>query len=82
MVCANHNNLVLPIDQYVEMTTDLTHILVDMYGLDGSLETVVDEHGNESYTEESQERFDCFNGEAEQILSALGFSREEDEGEE
>ena len=42
MICANHNNLVLPIDQYVEMTTDLTHILVDMYGLDGSLETVVD----------------------------------------
>lgn len=76
---SNENNLVLTTEQHVEMTAQLTHILVDMYGLEGPLETEVDEHGNESYTERSQERFDCFNGEADQILFALGFTREGEE---
>jgi hypothetical protein len=77
MMCANENSLILTTEQYVEMTARLTHILVDTYGLDGSLETEVDEHGNESYTKESQERFDFFNDDAERILLTLGFSREE-----
>ena len=54
------NNLVLTVEQSVEMTAQLTDILITMYGLDGSLETEVDEHGNESYTEDSQERFEAF----------------------
>tara|TARA_Y100000289_G_C3866268_1_gene121123 strand:+ start:121 stop:366 length:246 start_codon:yes stop_codon:yes gene_type:complete len=73
------NNLVLTVEQSVEMCTRLTHILVDFYGLEGALETEVDEHGNESYTERSQERFDAFNGEADQIMFALGFTTAEQE---
>ena len=78
MMCANENNLVLTIEQHVEMTAKLTHILVDMYGLDGPLETEIDEHGNESYTESSQERFDIYSDDAERILLTLGFSREDE----
>ena len=70
------NNLVLTVEQSVEMTAQLTDILMTMYELDGSLETEVDEHGNESYTEDSQERFDSFHAEADQILFALGFTTE------
>ena len=73
------NNLVLTVEQSVEMCTRLTHILVDFYGLEGALETEVDEHGNESYTERSQERFDAFNGEADQIMLVLGFTTAEQE---
>tara|TARA_R100001015_G_C4436085_1_gene31418 strand:- start:79 stop:321 length:243 start_codon:yes stop_codon:yes gene_type:complete len=79
MICANENNLVLTIEQHVEMTAELTHILFDMYGLDGPLETEVDEHGNEYYTEYSQERFDLFTDDAERILLTLGFSREDED---
>ena len=69
----NENNLVLSTKQHVEMTANLTSLLMDIYGLDGPLETEVDEHGNESYTKDSQERFDFFNDDAEKILRILGF---------
>jgi len=73
------NDLVLTAEQSVEMCAHLTHILVEFYGLEGALKTEVDEHGNESYTERSQERFDAFNGEADQIMFALGFATAEQE---
>ncbi len=72
----NKPNLFLSHEQSVEMTAKLTLILIDMYGLDGSLDIEVDQHGNESFTEDSQERFDAFYAEAGQILFALGFTEE------
>lgn len=72
----NKPNLFLSREQSVEMTEKLTLILIEMYGLDGSLDTEVDQHGNESFTEDSQERFDTFYAEAEQILFALGLTEE------
>jgi hypothetical protein len=69
-------NLFLSHEQSVEMTAKLTLILIDMYGLDGSLDIEVDQHGNESFTEDSKERFDAFYAEAGQILFALGFTEE------
>ncbi len=69
-------NLLLTREQSVEMTAKLTLILIDMYGLDGSLDIEVDQHGNESFTEDSQERFDAFYAEAGQILFALGLTEE------
>tara|TARA_R100000657_G_C4622596_1_gene72484 strand:+ start:45 stop:332 length:288 start_codon:yes stop_codon:yes gene_type:complete len=72
------NNLVLTTEQHVEMTTQLAEMLADMYGLDEPLETVVDEHGNESYTKDSQERFNLFNDDAEEILFSLGFTSNAD----
>ena len=72
----NKPNLFLSHEQSVEMTAKLTLILIDMYGLDGSLDIEVDQHGNESFTEDSQERFDALYAEAGQILFALGFTEE------
>jgi hypothetical protein len=46
-------------------------ILAEDYG-DG-LDVVVDENGDEYYTEESQERFNSYTDEAESIMVRLGF---------
>ena len=72
----NKPNLFLSREQSVEMTEKLTLILIEMYGLDGSLDIEVDQHGNESFTEDSQERFDAFYAEAGQLLFALGLTKE------
>ena len=65
------NNLELSADQWVGMYCRLAVILAEEYG-DGSLETVIDEDGNEDYTDDSQERFDNYADEAESIMHRLG----------
>jgi len=65
------SNLELSADQWVGMYCHLAVILAEEYG-DGSLETIIDEDGNEDYTEDSQERFDNYADEAESIMLRLG----------
>lgn len=59
---------------WVEVMSDLAVILAEDYG-DG-LDVVVDENGDEYYTEESQERFNSYTDEAESIMVRLGFISE------
>ena len=54
---------------WVEVMSDLAVILAEDYG-DG-LDVVVDENGDEYYTEESQERFNSYTDEAENIMVRL-----------
>ena len=61
-------------DHWIEVMSDLAVILAEDYG-DG-LDVVVDENGNEYYTEESQERFNSYTDEAESIMIRLGFISE------
>lgn len=70
------NNLILGVDQWVEIQCDLTVILAEEYG-DGGLDTEIADNGDEHYTEQSQERFNIYNDEAEGIMYRLGFTREE-----
>tara|TARA_R110000737_G_scaffold115054_1_gene147953 strand:+ start:237 stop:470 length:234 start_codon:yes stop_codon:yes gene_type:complete len=70
------NNLVLPLEQWLEMQCDLTVILAEEYG-DGGLVSYLDGNGDEYYTEQSQERFNIYNDEAESIMSRLGFTQGE-----
>ena len=65
------SDLELSADQWVDMYCHLGVILAEEYG-DGSLETIIDEDGNEDYTEDSQERFDNYADEAESIMHRLG----------
>jgi len=65
------NNLELSADQWVDMYCHLGVILAEEYG-DGGLETIVDENGDENYTDDSQERFDNYADEAESIMYRLG----------
>lgn len=65
------SNLELSADQWVGMYCHFAVILAEEYG-DGSLETIIDEDGNEDYTEDSQERFDNYADEAESIMLRLG----------
>jgi len=69
------NNLVLPLEQWLEMQCDLTVILAEEYG-DG-LVSYLDGNGDEYYTKQSQERFNMYNDEAESIMSRLGFTQGE-----
>ena len=64
-------SLELSADQWVDMCCHLGVILAEEYG-DGGLETIIDEDGNENYTEDSQERFDNYADEAESIMHRLG----------
>jgi hypothetical protein len=59
---------------WVEVMSDLAVILAEDYG-DG-LDVVVDENGDEYYTEESQDRFNSYTDEAENIMIRLGFISE------
>ena len=59
---------------WVEVMSDLAVILAEDYG-DG-LDVVVDENGDEYYTDESQERFNSYTDEAENIMIRLGFISE------
>mgnify|MGYP005993834139 FL=1 len=61
-------------DHWIEVMSDLAVILAEEYG-DG-LDVVVDENGDEYYTEESQERFNSYTDEAESIMIRLGFISE------
>lgn len=61
-------------DHWIEVMSDLAVILAEEYG-DG-LDVVVDENGDEYYTEESQERFNSYTDEAEGIMIRLGFISE------
>jgi len=61
-------------DHWIEVMSDLAVILAEEYG-DG-LDVVVDENGDEYYTEESQERFNGYTDEAESIMIRLGFISE------
>ena len=61
--------MILQTEDWLEMMTDLAVILADEYG-DG-LDVVVDENGDEYYTEESQERFNSYTDEAENIMVRL-----------
>lgn len=61
-------------DHWIEVMSDLAVILAEDYG-DG-LDVVVDENGDEYYTEESQERFNSYTDEAESIMIRLGFISE------
>lgn len=61
-------------DHWIEVMSDLAVILAEDYG-DG-LDVVVDENGDEYYTEESQERFNSYTDEAEGIMIRLGFISE------
>ena len=70
------NNLIIGVDQWVEIQCDLTVILAEEYG-DGGLVSYLDDNGDEYYTEQSQERFNIYNDEAEGIMYRLGFTREE-----
>ena len=54
---------------WVEVMSDLAVILAEDYG-DG-LDVVVDENGDEYYTDESQERFNSYTDEAENIMVRL-----------
>ena len=70
------NNIILTNEKWIEMCADLTVILAEEYG-DGVLDTETDDNGDEYYTEESQERFNIYNDEADSILQRLGFSVED-----
>jgi len=70
------NNLIIGVDQWVEIQCDLTVILVEEYG-DGGLISYLDDNGDEHYTEQSQERFNIYNDEAEGIMYRLGLTRGE-----
>jgi len=59
---------------WIGVMCDLAVILAEDYG-DG-LDVVVDENGDEYYTEESQERFYSYTDEAESIMVRLGFISE------
>jgi len=61
--------MILQTEDWLEMMTDLAVILADEYG-DG-LDVVVDENGDEYYTDESQERFNSYTDEAENIMVRL-----------
>ena len=61
--------MILQTEDWLEMMSDLAVILTDEYG-DG-LDVVVDENGDEYYTEESQERFNSYTDEAENIMVRL-----------
>ncbi len=61
--------MILQTEDWLEMMSDLAVILADEYG-DG-LDVVVDENGDEYYTEESQERFNSYTDEAENIMVRL-----------
>ena len=54
---------------WLEVMSDLAVILADEYG-DG-LDVVVDENGDEYYTDESQDRFNSYTDEAENIMVRL-----------
>jgi hypothetical protein len=70
------NELKLSNEQWVEMCANLTVILAEEYG-NGGLDTERDDNGDEYYTEESQERFNIYNDEADLIMRRLGFSEAE-----
>jgi|TARA_R100001460_G_scaffold11113_1_gene26090 hypothetical protein len=61
--------MLLQTEDWLEMMSDLAVILADEYG-DG-LDVVVDENGDEYYTDESQERFNSYTDEAENIMVRL-----------
>jgi hypothetical protein len=61
--------MILQTEDWLEMMSDLAVILADEYG-DG-LDVVVDENGDEYYTDESQERFNSYTDEAENIMVRL-----------
>jgi len=61
--------MILQTEDWLEMMSDLAVILADEYG-DG-LDVVVDENGDEYYTEESQDRFNSYTDEAENIMVRL-----------
>ncbi len=61
--------MILQTEDWLEMMSDLAVILADEYG-DG-LDVVVDENGDEYYTDESQERFNSYTDEAESIMVRL-----------
>ena len=69
-------SITLTNEQWVEMCGNLTVILAEEYG-DGVLDTETDDNGDEYYTEESQERFNIYNDEADSILQRLGFRVED-----
>jgi len=73
------NNLILEPEQWIEMNTVLAVLLAEDYGLGGcKLQTEKDENGDERYTEEDQERFDSFYGEAENIMYNLRLTRSDE----
>tara|TARA_R100000315_G_C5111067_1_gene63491 strand:+ start:281 stop:520 length:240 start_codon:yes stop_codon:yes gene_type:complete len=61
-------------EQWIEMYSDLAMVLADLYG--GGLETEVAPNGDRIFTEESQEKFINFAGDAEYCLERLGFMKE------
>ena len=61
--------MILQTEDWLEMMSDLAVILADEYG-DG-LDVVVDENGDEYYTDESQDRFNSYTDEAENIMVRL-----------
>jgi len=61
--------MILQTEDWLEMMSDLAVILADEYG-DG-LAAVVDENGDEYYTDESQDRFNSYTDEAENIMVRL-----------
>jgi len=61
--------MILQTEDWLEMMSDLAVILADEYG-DG-LDVVVDENGDEYYTDESQDRFNSYTDEAEIIMVRL-----------
>ena len=61
--------MILQTEDWLEMMSDLAGILADEYG-DG-LDVVVDENGDEYYTDESQDRFNSYTDEAENIMVRL-----------
>ncbi len=69
------NKIILTNEQWVEMCGNLTVILAEEYG-DGGLDTEIADNGDEHYTDESQERFNLYNDEADSIMHRLGFSQE------
>ena len=70
------NNIILTNEQWVEMCGNLTVILAEEYG-DGVFDTEIADNGDEYYTEESQDRFNLYNDEADSIMRRLGFCVED-----
>tara|TARA_R110002020_G_scaffold118860_2_gene271602 strand:+ start:1679 stop:1897 length:219 start_codon:yes stop_codon:yes gene_type:complete len=68
------NKIILTNEQWVEMYSDLACMLADAYG--EGLETEVTPDDVRIFTEESQEKFINFAGDAEYFLGQLGFSQE------
>ena len=58
-------------EQWIELYSDLACMLADAYG--GGLETEVAPSGDRIFTEESEEKFINFAGDAEYFLGQLGF---------